>query len=270
MRLNKLGFAQRERIIFQGNYNVKKKIVCMTLIGTERKSLSYQKKSEVKPERIAFFDVDGTIAKTNIVWPFVYIQFAYLSVFEKIWWIPLFALTTFVYRLVDRIDRTMFNRMFYENYKGYTLQQQSEMASIAMEKYYKERIFKGAVSHIKELRDEGYWIVLVTGQLDFIAQQLADTVGANDIIANQLQTDLNGVFTGKLEGQPVSDAQKQVLMRKYVNKYGIDLKQCVAYGDSLSDLPMLVSVGTAVTVAPDDRLRAKAVKNNWKIIEEWD
>eukprot|EP01025_Chloroclados_australasicus_P022371 TRINITY_DN2309_c1_g3_i2.p4 TRINITY_DN2309_c1_g3~~TRINITY_DN2309_c1_g3_i2.p4 ORF type:complete len:304 (+),score=26.92 TRINITY_DN2309_c1_g3_i2:58-912(+) len=218
---------------------------------------------------IAFFDVDGTIAKTNIVWPFVHIQLTYLSIFQKIWWVPLFALMSFVYRAVDKFDRTAFNRLFYKNYKGYTQQQQSALARIAMEKYYQRRIFSGAVNHIQDLQKQGYWIVLVTGQLDFIAQELASAVGANDVIASSLEVDDNGTFTGELHGQPVSDGQKQVLMKQYALEHGTDLSACIAYGDSISDLPMLTTVGTAITVAPDGKLRELAVKNQWKIIDDW-
>eukprot|EP01023_Acetabularia_acetabulum_P000156 TRINITY_DN10075_c0_g1_i1.p2 TRINITY_DN10075_c0_g1~~TRINITY_DN10075_c0_g1_i1.p2 ORF type:complete len:291 (+),score=26.61 TRINITY_DN10075_c0_g1_i1:79-951(+) len=246
----------------------KQKIVA---VGVE--SVSQTTKNEAsskKIRRIAFFDVDGTIAKTNIVWPFVYIQFACLSILSKMWWIPFFAIMTFVYRAVDKFDRTTFNKMFYWNYKGYSRQQQPLMASIAMEKYYKQRIFAGVGSHIEDLRKQGYWIVLVTGQLDFIAQELAKTIGANDVIAAQLQTDDKGIFTGQLQGPPVSDGQKQVLMNEYAGQHDTDMQSCIAYGDSISDLPMLMSVGTPITVAPDAKLREIAVKNDWKIIEEWE
>eukprot|EP01024_Parvocaulis_polyphysoides_P061444 TRINITY_DN6806_c0_g1_i1.p2 TRINITY_DN6806_c0_g1~~TRINITY_DN6806_c0_g1_i1.p2 ORF type:complete len:302 (-),score=15.94 TRINITY_DN6806_c0_g1_i1:408-1265(-) len=239
-------------------------------VGIVENQVDQTKNDQQAVRRIAFFDVDGTIAKSNIVWPFVYIQFACLSIFEKIFWIPYFAMMSFVYRAVDKFDRSTFNKMFYENYKGYTRQQQPLMANIAMEKYYKQRIFKGVVSHIKELQQQGYFIVLVTGQLDFIVQELANIIGANDIIANQLEMDENGVFTGKLRGKPVSNAQKQILMNQFAEKHNTDMKSCIAYGDSISDLPMLMSVGTPITVAPDAKLRQLALQNNWKIIESWD
>jgi hypothetical protein len=46
---------------------------------------------------------------------------------------------------------------------------------------------------------------------------------------------------------------------------GYDLDRCYAYTDSITDLPMLSTVGHAVAVNPDRELRAAAVAMGWEV-----
>jgi phosphoserine phosphatase len=57
-------------------------------------------------------------------------------------------------------------------------------------------------------------------------------------------------------------------VRDRARALGVDLAASYAYGDSLSDLPMLEEVGTPVAVNPDSALRALARKRGWAI-EDW-
>lgn len=65
----------------------------------------------------AFFDVDGTLVRSNIFTPFVMYRLSTMSLPAKLVWAPLYALMGITYLLIDRFDRTLFNRLFYANYK---------------------------------------------------------------------------------------------------------------------------------------------------------
>jgi phosphoserine phosphatase len=45
------------------------------------------------------------------------------------------------------------------------------------------------------------------------------------------------------------------------------LEQSWFYSDSASDLPLLEAVSDPVAVAPDERLRARALKAGWPVLE---
>ena len=55
-------------------------------------------------------------------------------------------------------------------------------------------------------------------------------------------------------------------MRELAAWEGYDLHQCYAYSDSISDLPMLDSVGHPVAVNPDSRLNQIALERGWPIV----
>ena len=68
---------------------------------------------------------------------------------------------------------------------------------------------------------------------------------------------------------PVVHIQGPLKTEKILEALGdqaIDWKNSYAYGDSLSDVPVLELVGHPVAVRPEARLRALASERNWEII----
>ncbi|MBU9673631.1 HAD-IB family hydrolase [Planococcus sp. CP5-4] len=68
---------------------------------------------------------------------------------------------------------------------------------------------------------------------------------------------------------PVIHIQGSLKTEKILEALGdqaIDWKNSFAYGDSLSDVPVLELVGNPVAVRPEARLRMLATERNWEII----
>jgi HAD superfamily hydrolase (TIGR01490 family) len=217
--------------------------------------------------RAAFFDVDGTIVKSNIVMPYVHIRRSELSSIGNLFWTPFFLLKALTYIIVDKIDRATFNRMFYRNYRGRLVEDKEKMAKLCFEAYIRPNIHDQAKERIRQLKEEGYLIVLVTGSLDFLIQPLAAQLEIDHMIAARLE-EKDGRFTGKLDGNPVSDKEKATRIRAYAEANKINLPESQAYGDSMADLPMLESVGEPHVVMPEEKLSAAAKERGWPM-EEW-
>jgi phosphoserine phosphatase len=49
---------------------------------------------------------------------------------------------------------------------------------------------------------------------------------------------------------------------------GFDLSELTAYADSGHDVPLLLAVGKAVAVRPDERLAAEARSRGWEMLGE--
>ena len=49
-------------------------------------------------------------------------------------------------------------------------------------------------------------------------------------------------------------------------EYDLDIKNSVAYANSIHDLALLASVGQAIAVTPDRKLRQIAHQRDWEII----
>ncbi|GJP44347.1 hypothetical protein CLOM_g3727 [Closterium sp. NIES-68] len=220
------------------------------------------------PLRAAFFDVDGTITSSNVVAAFVALRLRDMPLLQKAVWLPWFALNVVLYLILDWIDRGLFNRTFYRNYRGMRVSEKEAMADFVHTNYLKSKVFPGVLDHITRLRTEGFRIVLVTGSLDFLIEPLAKDVSASAVFAAKLK-ESDGRFTGELEGEAVSSAEKAAVIRGYAEREGIALEDCYAYGDSYADFQMLLEVGHAYAVRPDNRLREQARQRGWIVVEDY-
>ena len=77
----------------------------------------------------------------------------------------------------------------------------------------------------------------------------------------------DGTFTGELAGPILHGAEKAVAIQKLAAEQGIDLALSTAYSDSVHDQPMLSTVGHAVAVNGDRRLRTLARKCGWRSVD---
>lgn len=254
------------KLFFKRNKNTVRHKVCVA----ETASNDYNKETlgfeDSQPIRAAFFDVDGTIVKSNVVMQFVNVRLAELSPFFKFFWLVFFALKVPMYLLLDRIDRALFSRAFYANYEGRPVDDKKWMASVVFKKYMRPKLFKGAVKHIQNLKKAGFKIVLVTGSLDFLMTPLASELGVDHVFAAKLKEE-NGRLKGELEGDAMSRKEKASLVRQYASENGVSLKDSHAYGDSIADLSMLEEVGHPFAVRPDKRLGAIAKTRGWNIVD---
>jgi phosphoserine phosphatase len=107
--------------------------------------------------------------------------------------------------------------------------------------------------------------VFLTGALDFTVAPLSPLA---DIIASARMRSSNGRYTGELEEVPHAGDARASYLRRLAKELGADLSASYAYADSLSDLPMLESVGHPVVVNPDPRLRRVARERRWPV-ERW-
>lgn len=77
---------------------------------------------------------------------------------------------------------------------------------------------------------------------------------------------VDGVYTGKLAGPFCYAEGKVEAITELARWEGLDLRQCYAYSDSASDLPMLELVGHPVAVNPDSKLERIAHRRGWPIV----
>ena len=116
-----------------------------------------------------------------------------------------------------------------------------------------------------QARRAGHTQVRVTGALDLLARPVADYLGIDHIIANELEY-VKGYATGQLRGPLVAGATKAARMRRFALEHDVELDDCFAYSDSMSDYPMLAVVGKPSVINPDRRLKRTARQYDWPIL----
>ncbi len=126
------------------------------------------------------------------------------------------------------------------------------------------RVFEEAREAIAAHKAAGDKVFLVSSAPIELVRELGRLLGADDVAGTVAEVDTTGKYTGRIttfcHGQAKADAVLELAKR-----HGIDLAASTAYGDSVSDLPMLVSVGHPVAVNPDPRLKRVAEMRGYPI-----
>lgn len=214
----------------------------------------------------SYFDVDGTLVKTNL---FDTLLFYVLNQTSPVVGAGR-VLKTFasVPALIaaDQVDRGTFNEWLFRGYAGISEDRLMDLAEEAFDSVMRPALFKGAVDLVKRAKAAGHRVVLLSGSPDFLLHRLARLVDADEVIGNRLQI-RDGLATGKLLPPIVAGPEKARIIREHARKHGFDLEECAAYSDSMSDVPMLSVVGRPAAVNPDFRLRALARTHRWPVLE---
>jgi HAD superfamily hydrolase (TIGR01490 family) len=217
-------------------------------------------------DRGAFFDVDGTLVKTNVVHAYGYYVLNRGTLFGAAGRMLKALAMAPIWALADASNRKVFNELFYRSYRGLSQDRLIELSEDLCEEVLKPAVFPGALDILEEARRAGCKIVLCTGAIDITMRPLARYLGADDLIANSLQF-VEGFATGKVIPPIVEGAHKARRIRDYCIEHGLKLDQSHAYSDSLSDYPMLAVVGHPTAINPDGKLRSHARAYEWPIID---
>jgi HAD superfamily hydrolase (TIGR01490 family) len=137
------------------------------------------------------------------------------------------------------------------------------------------RFFRDAVEWTAWHAEQGHAIVLVSGTLAPLAQEMAlalvvrlavrGIAASVAVCATQLEQ-WEGRWTGRILGDAMFGEAKARAVVQLARCKGYDLAKCYAYGDSRSDRWMLESVGHAAAVNPSWRMERLARRRGWSVL----
>jgi phosphoserine phosphatase len=125
-------------------------------------------------------------------------------------------------------------------------------------------VFEEALELIRQHREAGRLVLIVSASPEEIVRPLAAYLGADDAIATRARLDDEGRYSGELERYCYGPA-KVTAITEIAEQRGIDLAASYAYSDSVTDVPMLEAVGHPVAVNPDRALLRVAEARDWEI-----
>jgi HAD superfamily hydrolase (TIGR01490 family) len=213
----------------------------------------------------SYFDVDGTLVRTNLVHPTLYYLLNQANPQRTLARLADAALRAPRLLLAEFRDRRLFNEELYALYKGTSQDRLLTLADDAYETVLRPAIIKGARELVQACRDKGHDVVIISGALDFLMERLRKELGATHVIANRLEF-LDRVATGRMLPPVVAGPTKALLLRDHAKQFGHDLDECYAYSDSYSDVPMLSVVGHPAAVNPDRALERLARSYQWPLV----
>jgi HAD superfamily hydrolase (TIGR01490 family) len=214
----------------------------------------------------AFFDVDGTLISIKSMFSFLDYLVDHLKIGE--------SARVDEYRrtlnrmIVEEQPREAINRFYYSIYDGLDVELVNELGRAWYTRVRSdERLFFARMrDEIRWHQHQGASIVLVSGSFAAILAPLAEELGADSMIAAPLEIE-NGRYTGQLTGQPSIGQGKAEGVIAFIREHNLQAQRCYAYGDDISDIPMLEQVGFPVMVNPDAYSRTLCQERNWNIIE---
>ncbi len=210
----------------------------------------------------AFYDVDGTLVDSNIVYAYLYYALRLPKISDRLKRISRAALLSPVYIAAELFNRSAFNRLFYANYKGLPFERLRLMGREVAEKAFIPHLYADARSRIRTAKEQGIVQVIVSGALDLVMEPFAAELGIDHVIANRLEFQDN-VATGRLLPPVLAGEEKRKAVQTFARENDIDLSLSYAFGDSKADLGMLESVGFPCVVNPGKNLESIAAERGW-------
>lgn len=124
--------------------------------------------------------------------------------------------------------------------------------------------YLGALEEIDRHRAQGRPVIVASASALEVVRPIAKRLRADGILATIAEKDQAGAFTGTILHYNQAEGKARACAELAAEK-GWDLAQCWAYSDSISDEPLLASVGHPVAVNPDRALRRIAEERGWTI-----
>lgn len=124
------------------------------------------------------------------------------------------------------------------------------------------KLSEGAAELVAAFKAAGHVVAVVSGGFNQILQPIAEELGLDYWIANELEI-VDGALTGKVLGDVIDRAAKEKYLREWAAAEGIPLEHTIAVGDGANDLDMLgaAGIGVAFNAKPAVRAAADATVN---------
>lgn len=215
----------------------------------------------------AFFDVDDTIISNKSMFSFITLYF------EKF---PTASLQTQFNKEIeqlinDDVSWEIANKIYYSYFKHFPIAQ----VNIACQQWFlnhtqnKPHFYhKNVLNALKKHQAEGTECVFVSGSFRELLQPIADNLGVQHILSINLERD-GLMFTGNILPPQTIGSGKADAIKQFLKQKACDAATCFAYGDDISDVPMLEAVGHPVAVDGGRRLTEYAKTMGWPIIQPY-
>ena len=131
-------------------------------------------------------------------------------------------------------------------------------------------VYPEAARYAKQLRYDGYKIVLVTSQPAWLLAPLAEFMGASRVVGSDLAIDSeSGKFTGEfVNGDAMAGDVLKAGIESFAARVGVDLAKSIVYGNGDGDLPLMKACGKAYAVSPEasSNVARAATENGWNTL----
>lgn len=213
--------------------------------------------------KAVFFDVDRTLVRGYVAFH------AGIFLVKKRLLNPLYfakeGLRYFILYSIGRFDYRTILDVGTRPYIGMSEEKIVSLSTLVFEQNIRKHIFQEAKNILEEHQKNGYVCVLVSSTIKPLVENLAEFLSIRHIITSEFEIQ-NGKITGKWKEPLCFGEGKRILVERFANERGIILKDSYAYADSVTDVPLLETVGYPVVVNPGFKMKEIAKKRKWEIV----
>jgi HAD superfamily hydrolase (TIGR01490 family) len=148
--------------------------------------------------------------------------------------------------------------------KGLPVETMREIVRESLDTAFRPHVYGEALDLVARHRERGERSFVVSAALQEIVDALVGELGLDGGRGSTAEVE-NGMYTGRLVRRLDGRAKAEVL-RELASTEGIELEESTAYSDSAGDVPFLETVGYAVAVNPDRKLRGIAAERGWRVL----
>nr|WP_250150439.1 HAD-IB family hydrolase [Mycolicibacter acidiphilus] len=147
---------------------------------------------------------------------------------------------------------------------GWNVEQVKAIVNETLHDVVTPLVFAEAAQLIADHKLCGRDVVVVSASGEEIVAPIARALGATHAMATRMVV-ADGTYTGEIAFYCYGEGKAQAI-RELAAREGYALEHCYAYSDSITDLPMLRTVGHPAAVNPDRALRKEALANGWPVL----
>lgn len=125
-------------------------------------------------------------------------------------------------------------------------------------------VYDEARALLERHRSAGEDVIIVSTSAQELVGPIGALLGATLVIATRMEI-AGGCCTGQIDFYAYGETKGQ-RVRELAAERGYRLADCYAYSDSVTDLPMLETVGHPHAVNPDRALRRVAQQRGWPVL----
>lgn len=220
-----------------------------------------------KQQKIAIFDIDGTIFRKNLQFELIN-ELSWMNIFPRNVRDQIVAFYTDWLEHKGEYEQYRANLVdLYEKYiKGCSLKD-VERASKAVISFHQDRTYIFAEELIRKLKQEDYHLIAISGSpIEIVKEFNNKHLHFDAVFGSVYEYDEKGICTGEALYEPVK--HKGHLVKQYVYEHNISLDDSYGIGDTKSDASLLEIVANPIAFNPDENLKAIAEEKGWRIVVE--
>lgn len=221
----------------------------------------------MKKNKIAIFDIDGTIFRKNLHFELIN-ELAWMKVF------PVDVRNTLSKVYTSWLEhagtyedyRKALVALYAEHIKGCS-QEDVIKASRILVPFHARRTYIFAEKLIKKLRAEGYHLIAVSGSpIEVVEEYNREYLKFDYVFGSIYALDDEKRYTGEAEFEPSKN--KGNVVKQYMYEQKLTFEDSYGVGDTESDISFLKLVENPIAFNPNQNLKGTAEKEEWKIVVE--
>lgn len=218
-------------------------------------------------QRVAVFDVDGTIFRSSLL----------IQIVEKL--IERGAFPENTRKVYEKEHQKWLDREGdYEEYimavvkafRGHIKSVHYGELADAAEQLVKEQskwTYRYTRDLIADLKDKGYFLLAVSHSPKTVLDKFCPKLGFDKAYGMVYEIGPEDRFTGQIVDEHII-YNKANILRRAVQKEGLTLLHSIGVGDTESDIPFLEEVAKPICFNPNMKLYKHAKRLKWKVIVE--